>query len=299
MPSTTTSPTSWPCSTGWRCERAAVVGISATAMTALRLAAEQPAARVAPDHHRRLCRACCSTTQRWRRRLRGRMQRCAATGRPTSTSSSARVLHRAAFDQALRGRCAAQRLGHRRRDRSRWACDGWLGNDVREQATRVRCPTLVIHGDDDQRVPYANGRGDRPAGAGRAAADHRRWRPPAAGARPGGLLPRRARLRRPRPGPLDLGARDGAQAPGPVHLQRHRPGPCAARPGDRARDAQAAARAGDRLVHRRPGRHLPGARRRTAAPDHAAPGQREPALRGAWPASTTCRPSSRCARWTS
>ena len=35
-----------------------------------------------------------------------------------------------------------------------------------------------------------------------------------------------------------------------------------------------------------------------AAPDHPAPGQRKPPLRAAWPASTTCRPSSRCARWT-
>ncbi len=35
---------------------------------------------------------------------------------------------------------------------------GWIGHDVRELASRVRCPTLVIHGDDDQRVPYAKGR---------------------------------------------------------------------------------------------------------------------------------------------
>ena len=35
---------------------------------------------------------------------------------------------------------------------------GWMGNDVRKLAARVRCPTLVIHGDADQRVPYAKGR---------------------------------------------------------------------------------------------------------------------------------------------
>jgi len=47
-----------------------------------------------------------------------------------------------------------------------WASDGdtvamalmgWFGNDLRGHAQRVRCPTLVIHGDDDRRVPYANG----------------------------------------------------------------------------------------------------------------------------------------------
>jgi pimeloyl-ACP methyl ester carboxylesterase/predicted glycosyltransferase len=35
---------------------------------------------------------------------------------------------------------------------------GWLGHDVRELASRVTCPTLVIHGDSDKRVPYAKGR---------------------------------------------------------------------------------------------------------------------------------------------
>jgi pimeloyl-ACP methyl ester carboxylesterase/predicted glycosyltransferase len=34
----------------------------------------------------------------------------------------------------------------------------WKGNDVRELARRVTCPTLVIHGDDDHRVMYAQGR---------------------------------------------------------------------------------------------------------------------------------------------
>ncbi len=38
-----------------------------------------------------------------------------------------------------------------------WCRSAWLGNDVRDLARRVSCPTLVIHGDDDRRVPYAKG----------------------------------------------------------------------------------------------------------------------------------------------
>jgi pimeloyl-ACP methyl ester carboxylesterase/predicted glycosyltransferase len=34
---------------------------------------------------------------------------------------------------------------------------GWLAADAREQAKLVHCPTLVVHGDDDRRVPYAKG----------------------------------------------------------------------------------------------------------------------------------------------
>jgi pimeloyl-ACP methyl ester carboxylesterase/predicted glycosyltransferase len=35
--------------------------------------------------------------------------------------------------------------------------DGWMDNDVRDQARRITCPTLVIHGDSDARVPYPLG----------------------------------------------------------------------------------------------------------------------------------------------
>ena len=38
-----------------------------------------------------------------------------------------------------------------------WCREGWLGNDVRDLARRVKCPTLVIHGEGDRRVPYKKG----------------------------------------------------------------------------------------------------------------------------------------------
>ena len=38
-----------------------------------------------------------------------------------------------------------------------WGRKGWLGHDLREHATRVTAPTLVIHGTDDRRVPYDEG----------------------------------------------------------------------------------------------------------------------------------------------
>ncbi len=39
-----------------------------------------------------------------------------------------------------------------------WARNGWLQTDVREHARKVKCPTLVIHGDGDRRVFHQQGK---------------------------------------------------------------------------------------------------------------------------------------------
>jgi predicted glycosyltransferase len=39
-----------------------------------------------------------------------------------------------------------------------WARNGWLDSDTREYARKVKCPTLVIHGDGDRRVFHQKGR---------------------------------------------------------------------------------------------------------------------------------------------
>ncbi|WP_127999159.1 alpha/beta hydrolase [Piscinibacter defluvii] len=38
-----------------------------------------------------------------------------------------------------------------------WVRHAWINLDLRDHARRVRCPTLVMHGDDDRRVPHAKG----------------------------------------------------------------------------------------------------------------------------------------------
>ena len=136
-------------------ERTAVVGISATTMTALRFAAEHPervthvivaggyadskfddpkiAERVRAESER--MRADWPAYLDW---FFGNL----AFTEPHSTKP---------YEDAVRYGWASDG------ETVDWARNGWLGADVRELARRVKCPTLVIHGDKDRRVFHEKG----------------------------------------------------------------------------------------------------------------------------------------------
>ncbi len=134
-------------------ERAAVVGISATAMTAIRLAHEQPQrvshlVLVGGWVERRLKPAAAEAVRQAMEKMRSEWPAyldeffTICFNEPHSTKP---------YEDAVRdgwateGRHVAMGLA------------GWLGHDLRPQAQALACPTLVIHGDQDLRVPYSQG----------------------------------------------------------------------------------------------------------------------------------------------
>jgi pimeloyl-ACP methyl ester carboxylesterase/predicted glycosyltransferase len=135
-------------------DRVAVVGISATTMTALRLAAEHPK-RVshvivaggyaeARLEHPKFVERVRAEGARMLNDWPGYLDWFFSTlfTEPHSTKP---------FEDGVRYGWATSG------ETVNWARNGWVGNDVRELARQVKCPTLVIHGDGDKRVPYAKG----------------------------------------------------------------------------------------------------------------------------------------------
>ncbi|HXI35856.1 MAG TPA: alpha/beta fold hydrolase [Burkholderiales bacterium] len=136
-------------------ERTALIGISATAMTVLRFAAEHPERAthvvVAGGYaHARV------DDPQIAERVRAESERMRADfprylewfmtilfPEPHSTKP---------FEDGVRyGWAASGELVD-------WGRTGWLKSDVSELAKRVKCPTLVLHGDADKRVPIDKGR---------------------------------------------------------------------------------------------------------------------------------------------
>ena len=136
-------------------DRLAVVGISATAMTALRIAAEHPErithvvtaggfAQMRVDNEKAAARVKADSAQMlgdWPAHLDAFFS--AVFNEPHSTK---------AYEDGVRYGWASDG------EVVNWCRNGWIGSDVTELAKRVRCPTLVIHGDGDRRAPYAAGR---------------------------------------------------------------------------------------------------------------------------------------------
>ena len=132
-----------------------VIGISATMMTAIRLAQEQPQ-RVShlisaggwvnmrmedSASHEKREKALVKMRSEWPAFLDGFFSH--AINEPHSTKQlEDGVLHNGWVSD---GETVAMGL------------TGWLGTDVRELAKGVRCPTLVIHGDNDKIAPFSQG----------------------------------------------------------------------------------------------------------------------------------------------
>ncbi len=141
---------------GLQVDRAALVGISATTMTVLRLAAEQP---------QRVSHLVIAGGFAERR-----LHHPAAAAAAQAELQAMRDDWPAFIDHFFGSLCFSEPHSTKAYEdavlHGGWATDGatvamglsgWLGNDLRAQARQLRCPTLVIHGDADGRVPYAAG----------------------------------------------------------------------------------------------------------------------------------------------
>lgn len=133
---------------------AAVVGVSATAMTAIRLAHEQPH-RVSHlvlvggwverrMDHPRMQEAMQANLARMREDWAAYLDEffTICFSEPHSTKP---------YEDAVRDGWASDG------DTVAMGLAGWLGNDMRERCRQLACRTLVIHGDKDGRVPYQQG----------------------------------------------------------------------------------------------------------------------------------------------
>ena len=133
-------------------DRVAVVGISSTAMTAIRLAAEQPqrvshlvtaGGRINTKFEDAAVLQQAETgydkmRNDWPRHLDGFFASAFSEPHSTKPYEDAVVRNGSATDGATTV------LGRK----------GWMGIDMRETARRVHCPVLVIHGDGDRIVPF-------------------------------------------------------------------------------------------------------------------------------------------------
>lgn len=136
-------------------ERTAVVGISATAMTALRLAGEHPE-RVshvivvggyadATIEQPKIAEKVRAESEKMRADWPGYLDWFMNLLFPEPHSTKP-------FEDGVRYGWASSG------ETVDWARNGWLNTDVRDYARRIRCPTLVIHGDGDRRVFHERGK---------------------------------------------------------------------------------------------------------------------------------------------
>ena len=213
----------------------------------------------------------------------------------------AQALHRAALDQADRG---LRRLG---------AGDdaGDAGRHVRAARScappepfaatlaRIRCPTLVIHGDDDRIRPHAQGAALAAATGGALVTLE------GAGHLPHARDPVQVNLllrdfvgaaRRPPRGGGAASCRGRRRAL--FVSSPDRAGPRAARPRDRRRAARAAPRPGDRLARAAPGHRDARGARASASTRPAPTSPASPRTSSRSPPSTTCTASRPSGAWT-